>query len=233
VRRDRSCARQRQRSTPVPGEGVIGYDGAQRSIAMNRLLLAILVSATIAFPAFAALKQNDKAPDFSAKASLAGKEFGFSLKAALKKGPVVVYFYPSAFTGGCNIEAHTFAENKDKFDAAGASIIGVSRDSVVRLNAFSADPQYCAGKIAVASDPDGAIATSYGLTKMDIKPGMKDSRGVEIDHDFTERTTFVVTPEGKVAAVFSSADDKISPADHVQKSLAAVQQLAGQKSSKN
>ena len=200
---------------------------------MNRFLVGILVSATLAVPAFAALKLNDKAPEFSAKASLAGKEFDFSLKAALKKGPVVVYFYPSAFTGGCNIEAHTFAENKDKFDAAGASVIGVSRDSIVRLNAFSADPQYCAGKVAVASDADGAIATSYGLTKMDIKPGMKDSRGVEIDHDFTERTTFVVTPDGKVAATFSTTDDKISPADHVQKSLALVQQLAGRKSSKN
>ena len=143
-----------------------------------------------------------------------------------------MYFYPSAFTGGCNIEAHTFAENKDKFDAAGASIIGVSRDSIVRLNAFSADPQYCAGKVSVASDPDGAIATSYGLTKMDIKPGMKDSRGIEIDHDFTERTTFVVTPDGKVAATFSTTDDKIAPADHVQKSLAAVEQLTGRKSSK-
>jgi thioredoxin-dependent peroxiredoxin len=196
---------------------------------MQRFLLAILVTATLVVPAFAALKQNDKAPDFSAKASLAGKEFSFSLKAALKNGPVVVYFYPSAFTGGCNIEAHTFAENKEKFDAAGASIIGVSRDSIVRLNAFSADPQYCAGKIAVASDPDGTIATSYGLTKMDIKPGMKDSRGVEIDHDFTERTTFVLTPDGKIAATFSTADDKVSPADHVQKSLAAVQQLAAHK----
>jgi peroxiredoxin Q/BCP len=200
---------------------------------MNRLFVGFLVTAAMAVPAFAALKQNDQAPDFSTKASLAGKEFDFSLKAALKKGPVVVYFYPSAFTGGCNIEAHTFAENKDKFDAAGASIIGVSRDSIARLNAFSADPQYCAGKVAVASDPDGAVATSYGLTKMDIKPGMKDSRGVEIDHDFTERTTFVVTPDGKVAATFSTSDDKLSPADHVQKSLAAVQQLTARKSSKN
>jgi thioredoxin-dependent peroxiredoxin len=200
---------------------------------MNSVLAGILVAATMVVPALAALKQNDKAPDFSAKASLAGKEFAFSLKTALKKGPVVVYFYPSAFTGGCNIEAHTFAENKEKFDAAGASIIGVSRDSIVRLNAFSADPQYCAGKVAVASDPDGAIATSYGLTKSDRKEGMKDSRGIEIDHDFTERTTFVVTQDGKIAATFSSADDKVSPADHVQKSLAAVQQLAGHKSANN
>ena len=123
------------------------------------------------------------------------------------------------------------AVNKEKFDAAGASIIGVSRDSIARLNAFSADPEYCAGKIAVASDGDGKIATSYGLTKMDIKPGMKDTRGVEIDHEFTERTTFVVTSDGKIAATFSTTDDKISPADHVQKSLVAVQQLKGAKSS--
>ena len=128
---------------------------------MMRFLAGTLLAAAIVVPAFAALKQGDKAPDFSAKASLAGKEFAFSLKDALKKGPVVVYFYPSAFTGGCNIEAHTFAENKEKFDAADATIIGVSRDSISRLNAFSADPQYCAGKIAVASDADGAIATSY------------------------------------------------------------------------
>jgi thioredoxin-dependent peroxiredoxin len=193
---------------------------------MVRLLTGILISAALAIPAYAALKRNDKAPDFSAKASLAGKEFGFSLKSALKEGPVVVYFYPSAFTGGCNIEAHTFAENKEKFDAAGASIIGVSRDSIGRLNAFSADPEYCAGKIPVASDPDGAIATSYGLTKTDRKPGMKDTRGDEIDHDFTERTTFVVTPDGTIAAIFSSSEDKLKPADHVEKALAAVQQLA-------
>src|SRR4029078_7981103 len=148
---------------------------------MNRVLTILLVSAAMAAPLLAAaLKPNDKAPDFSAKASLAGKEFDFSLKSALKKGPVVVSCYPSAFTGGCNIQAHTFAENKEKFDAAGASIIGVSRDSNTRLNAFSADPQDCAGDISVAPDADGKIATSYGLTKMDIKPGMKDSRGVEI-----------------------------------------------------
>ena len=93
---------------------------------MSRFFAGILIAAVMAVPAFAALKLNDQAPDFSAKASLAGKEFNFSLKDALKKGPVVVYFYPSAFTGGCNIEAHTFAVNKEKFDAAGASIIGVA-----------------------------------------------------------------------------------------------------------
>ena len=200
---------------------------------MKRVLVSALLCGVVTLPVFAALKQGDKAPDFSAKASLAGKEFAFSLKDALKKGPVVVYFYPSAFTGGCNIEAHTFAENKEKFDALGASIVGVSRDSIARLNAFSADPQYCAGKIAVASDPDGAIAKSYNLTEMGIKPGsIKDSRGEMVDHELTERTTFVVTPDYKIAATLSTADDKINPADHVAKSLAVVQQLAASKSTK-
>jgi peroxiredoxin len=193
---------------------------------MKRLIVAILLSGVVVLPALAALRQGDKAPDFSAKASLAGKEFNFSLKEALKKGPVVVYFYPSAFTGGCNIEAHTFAENKEKFDALKTSIIGVSRDSIDRLNAFSADPQYCAGKIAVASDADGAIAQAYALNKMNLKPGIKDTRGVEIDHEFTERTTFIVTPDSRIAATLSTADDKISPAEHVAKALEAVKTVA-------
>ena len=78
----------------------------------------------------------------------------------------------------------------------------------------------------MASDPDGAIARSFGLSVMDAKPGAKDTRGAEIDHAFTERTTFVIAPGGKIAAVFSSADDKIAPSDHATKSLAAAQKLA-------
>jgi thioredoxin-dependent peroxiredoxin len=193
---------------------------------MKQFAIGVLMAGIMAIPAMAALKTGEKAPDFTAKASLAGKETSFSLKDALKKGPVVVYFYPSAFTAGCNIEAHTFSENKEKFDAAHASIIGVSQDSIARLNIFSADPDYCAGKIMVASDPDGSIAKAYGLTKSDPRAGMKDSKGMEIDHAFTERTTFVVTPDGKITSVFSSNDDKINPAQHVEKSLAAVQSLA-------
>ena len=196
---------------------------------MKRVILAALLVSVVAIPTRAALKRGDKAPDFSAKASLAGKEFTFALGEARKKGPVVVYFYPSAFTGGCNIQARTFAENKEKFDAAGASIIGVSADSITRLNAFSADPEYCGGKIPVASDPDGSIAKSFDLKTSPGKPGMKDTRGEAIDHDFIERTTFVVTPDGKIAATLSSADDKITPAQHVEKSLAAVQELKGSK----
>ena len=102
----------------------------------------------------------------------------------------------------------------------------MSRDSIERLNVFSADPEYCAGKFPVASDPDGKIAASYSLNKMNLPAGMKDSRGQAIDHDFTERTTFVVTPDHKVVATLSSADDKINPAQHVEKSLEIVKQLA-------
>lgn len=189
---------------------------------MRRLTGSLLLAVALASPAYAALPQGAPAPDFTAPASLAGKEFRFSLQEALKQGPVVVYFYPSAYTGGCNIEAHTFAVNQEKFAAVHATIIGVSHDSIARLNEFSADPEYCAGKFPVASDPDGRIAKSFDLKVMEGKPGFKDTRGTEIDHDFTERTTFVIAPDGKIVATLSSADDKITPIDHVTKSLAAV-----------
>ncbi len=192
---------------------------------MTRKLLSVLLTGLVALPAFAALKEGDTAPDFKTQASLAGKDFTFSLKNALEKGPVVVYFYPSAYTGGCNIQAHTFAVNSDKFAAAGATIIGVSLDSIKRRNDFSADPQYCAGKFPTASDADGKIARSYDLKVMDGRPGMKDTRGVDIDHGFTERTTFVITPDGKISATIGG----LAPADNVDKALAEVQRLAGTK----
>jgi peroxiredoxin len=188
---------------------------------MMRLLAASILASALALPALAALKEGDKAPPFEAPASLAGKEFNFALKDALKKGPVVVYFYPAAFTGGCNAQAHAFSENSDKFAAAGATIIGVSLDKIATLNQFSSDPQYCAGKIPVASDADGKIAKSFDLQVGDAKPGAKNTRGDEIGHGFAERTTFVVTPDGKVAATIG----KVSPTDNVAKALETVQHL--------
>ena len=193
---------------------------------MKKVFLGLVFCASVSFPILAALKVADPAPDFSARASLAGKEFTFSLPEALKKGPVVVYFYPSAYTKGCDLEAHTFAQEKEKFDAAGATVIGVSADSIARLDLFSADPDYCAGKFPVASDPDRKIATSYNLTAGSAKPGMKDVRGVDIDHDFIERVTFVIGKDHKIIATLSSTDDKISPDQHVQKALEIVQKLA-------
>ena len=189
------------------------------------LLFGLAVCVALCTAAFAALKPGDRAPDFSAPASLAGKQFHFSLRAALKKGPVVVYFYPSAFTGGCDLEAHTFAQDKDQFTAAGASIIGVSEDSIARLNQFSADPQYCAGQFPVASDPTGKIATEYGVKTFPGQAGAKDVRGVAIDHGFIDRVTFVIGKDGKIVEEFSSQADHLSPDAHVKKALAVVQQL--------
>jgi peroxiredoxin len=193
---------------------------------MKRAILGLALALVTAVGAFAALAPGAKAPVFTAEASLAGKDFSFSLSQALKKGPGVVYFFPSAFTQGCDIEAHTFATQKDAFDKAGATIIGVSADSIQRLNAFSSAPDYCAGKFPVASDPDLKVATEYGLTAAKGRPGMKDVRGVVIGHDFIERTTFVIGKDGKVAAVFSSSADHITPQQHVEKALAEVQKMA-------
>jgi len=192
---------------------------------MKKLVLGFAVSLLISLPVLAALKVGDMAPNFSARGSLGGKEFDFSLQEALKKGPVVVYFFPSAYTKGCDLEAHTFSMEKDKFDAAGASIIGVSADSIARLNRFAADPEFCAGKFPVASDADKKIATSYNLATTAVKAGQLDVKGDAIDHDFIERETFVIGKDHKIVAAFSSKDDGISPDQHVAKALAIVQTL--------
>ena len=189
---------------------------------MKTRWFTVLCAAAFTLPAFAALEVGSIAPDFEAKASLAGAEFDFALSEALEKGTVVVYFYPSAYTQGCNIQAREFAVNMDNFNAAGASVIGVSLDSIERLNDFSADPEYCAGKLAVASDESGEIARSFGLNVADAHPGAKDTRGVEIGHGFAERTTFIVTPDGKIAGTIGG----MSPMENVRKSLEAVESLA-------
>jgi peroxiredoxin len=188
---------------------------------MKHFLLGCVLFCAIVSVVVAALPEGQPAPLFTAQASLAGKPFEFSLQEALKKGPVVVYFYPSAYTGGCNIQAHEFAVNYDKFAAASASVIGVSLDSIARLNDFSADPNYCAGKIAVASDVDGKISKAYAISVREAVAGKKDTRGVEINHGFAERTTFIVTPDGKIAATLSA----LAPADNVSRALEVVQKL--------
>lgn len=194
---------------------------------MKSKLLGFLVFIFGVTPSLAALMQGEAAPDFKAQASLAGKEFTYSLRDALKKGPVVVYFYPAAFSGGCNLQAHTFAENHDKFAAAGASVVGVSLDSIARLNDFSADPQYCAGKLPVASDADGAIAKSYGVNITTAFNGqevakLKDTRGTEIGHGAADRTTFVITSDHKIVATIGG----VAGDDNAQQALAVVQKIA-------
>lgn len=195
----------------------------------KRFALPVAVSALaallLAVPSFAALKPGTAAPDFTLEGSLAGKDFTFSLKEALKKGPVVLYFYPSAYTGGCDLEAHTFATNKDKFVAAGATIIGVSADSIKRLNQFSSDPSYCAGKFPVASDADSKVAASYDLKTTAAEPGVNDVRGTAIDHAFIQRVTFVIASNGQIVATLSSDADHLTPDQHVKKSLSIVQNI--------
>ena len=117
---------------------------------MKRLMILALGCAVFCPPSYAALKPGAQAPDFTTQATLAGQPFRFALADALKKGPVVLYFYPAAFTPGCTVEAHEFAEATDKFKALGATVIGVSHDPIDKLNKFSVSE--CRNKFAVASD---------------------------------------------------------------------------------
>ena len=118
-------------------------------------------------------------------------------------------------------DAYQFAENMEAFNAAGATVIGVSLDSIERLNDFSADPEYCAGKLAVASDIDGSISQSFDISVRQRREGMTDTRGIAVDHDLAERTTFIVTSDGRIAETIGG----ISPIENVEQSLAAVQRL--------
>ncbi len=165
--------------------------------------LAVVLLA-IALPVFAALKTGERAPDFTAQATLGGKEFQFSLAEALKKGPVVLYFYPAAFTSGCTIEAHKFAEATDDFAKLGATVIGVSKDDIETLHKFSVSE--CRSKFAVAADPGLKIAKSYDA-KIPVLA-------------YADRTSFVIIPGGTIQYVYSA----MSPDKHVSNALAAVQE---------
>lgn len=192
---------------------------------MKRLFLVGLAGWMLAAstsPCLAALGEGDAAPDFKATASLAGKPFDFSLAETLKKGPVVVFFFPAAFTDVCNLQAHEFAMNQEKFVSAGATVLGISLDSIARLNEFSADPNYCGGKVAVASDAGGAIARSYELRVTEVAPGEKDSLGYPIEHGLVEGLVFVIRRDGRIAAAIGGS----SPTSNVAKALAAVKKLA-------
>src|SRR5262249_33780049 len=126
---------------------------------MKKLLASACLAALLVSPAFAALRVGAPAPDFTARASLGGKQFDFALAEALKKGPVVLYFYPAAFTPGCTIEAHNFAEAMPDFEKLGATVIGVSADDIEKLDRFSLTE--CRSKFPVAADGNGRIMQSY------------------------------------------------------------------------
>ncbi|MGE5467091.1 MAG: peroxiredoxin [Ignavibacteria bacterium] len=188
---------------------------------MRHLFLAFLCGA-LALPVGAALTKGDHAPEFEAPASVGGRTFAFSLGEALRKGPVVVFFFPAAFTSECNVQAHEFAVSHEKFLAAGATVVGVSLDDIDHLNAFSADPDYCGGKVAVVSDRNGDIAKSYELKVMAAPPGSKDTHGAPIRHGLVESITFIIASDGNVAATLVGP----SPSSNVSRALEIVQKLA-------
>jgi peroxiredoxin Q/BCP len=172
---------------------------------MRKTLIALMLAGSLASPAFAALAPGASAPDFSAPAFLAGKAFDFHLDEALKKGPVVLYFFPAAHTSGCNLEAHLFAEAVDRFKAEGATVIGVTAGNVDQLAVFSTETEHCSGKFPVAADPGAKIGGQYD-SKLSLRPG------------WTDRTSYVITPDHKI--LFAYSDLKADK--HVDETLAAL-----------
>ena len=167
------------------------------------IALLAVVTGLLAASSHAALKPGDAAPDFKTQASLAGNEFTFSRAEALKKGPVVLYFYPAAFTSGCTIEAHNFAEAVDSYRALGASVIGVSGDDINTLNKFSVSE--CRGKFAVAADKDKSVMKSYDA----VLPS---------NPEYADRVSYVIAPDGRVVFAYKSQN----PDKHVEYTLDAL-----------
>jgi peroxiredoxin len=172
--------------------------------AVIALRAAVAAAAFAGAAASAALAPGDAAPDFSADAALGGKVFRFSLAQALKKGPVVLYFYPKAFTSGCTVEANLFAEATPRFEALGATVIGMSNDDIETLKKFSVEA--CRDKFAVAADSGARVMKQYDAA-LRIVPGMAD------------RVSYVISPEGRVIYAHSS----LAPEGHVANTLAALE----------
>lgn len=180
-------------------------------IARNLAAAGAAFALGLSTPALAELPVGATAPDFAAPGALAGKPFSFKLHQALTKGPVVLYFYPKAFTQGCTLEAHAFAEATAQFSAAGATVIGMSNDDVATLQKFSTEA--CRDKFAVASASPNLIK-AYDV---DLRKPDGSSTGL------TKRTSYVIGRNGKVVMVHSDMDYR----DHVKMTLAAVRKLKG------
>ena len=175
----------------------------------NRIAVLAFGATLVAAPAFSALNPGDAAPDFKAQASLGGNVFTFSLADALKKGPVVLYFYPAAFTTGCTIEAHDFAEATETYRSLGATVIGVSHDNIDTLNKFSVSE--CRGKFAVAADQNQSIMKSYDAV-LASKP------------EYADRVSYVIAPDGHVVYAYKS----LNPEKHVENTLDALRKWSAQ-----
>jgi peroxiredoxin Q/BCP len=173
----------------------------------NRVLKMLVLAAGLggALGVAAALRAGDVAPPFVAEAALGGKQFTFDLAETLKKGPVVLYFYPKAFTSGCTIEAHNFAEASERFKALGATVIGMSNDDIGTLKKFSV--KECRNKFAVAADQGAKVMKKYDA----VFPASTD---------VADRISYVIAPNGVVIYVFAS----LSPDGHVENTLHAIEQ---------
>lgn len=169
-------------------------------------LRVALLAGSLFFPAWAQalLAPGDAAPDFTADAALAGKPFTYHLAQALQKGPVVLYFYPKSFTGGCSVQAQRFAKALPEFQALGATVIGLSADSLKTQLEFSMKD--CGNTLPVIADPLGAVVKAYDAR---LLPGA----------DTPRRVTYVITPDSRIFHVYSD----MSPDAHVQQSLDALQ----------
>ena len=167
------------------------------------LLLAALLCAPVA--ALAALKAGDPAPPFKTPAAVAGQAFDFDLSAALKKGPVVLYFFPKAFTKGCTVEANAFAEATPQFAALGATVVGISHDDIDTLKRFSSEE--CRDQFAVGSDPRGQTIKAYDAAS--LLPGVAN------------RISYVIGQDGRVVFTHEGSN----PLKHVEETLKAVQRL--------
>jgi len=174
---------------------------------MKKILASMLLMLSLATSSYAALDVVDAAPNSTAQAALGGKVFKFTLADSLAKGPVVLYFFPAAFSVGCSIEAHEFAEAINRFEALGATVIGVSTDDIDTLGKFSV--QACQGRFPVASDNTQSVIKSYDAA-MSLRP------------EYANRVSYVIAPNGKVIYNYQS----LNPSRHVEKTLAAVKDWA-------
>jgi peroxiredoxin len=177
-------------------------------IGMRASLLGLVAAFAAASPATAALKPGAKAPDFVTSGAIAGKPFRLHLKQELRKGPVVLYFYPKAFTKGCTLEARAFSEANDDFRKAGARVIGLSADDLPTLKRFSVEECRNAFPVATAS---AATIKAYDVS-MPVVGKLKT---------MSNRTSYVIAPNGRIAFVHSDLDWS----GHVKKTLAAVRAL--------
>lgn len=174
---------------------------------MKRLALTVAASFAMiatAAPAFAALATGAQAPDFTTTAALAGKDHSFSLSKELKKGPVVLYFFPAAFTQGCTLEAHSFAEATPEFEKLGATVVGMTGGNVERIKEFSSSE--CRDKFAVGA------ATPKVISDYDVSLGNANRPG------WTNRTSYVIAPDGKILLAYTDGDFQ----HHVTKTMETV-----------